>query len=201
MIMKLKTRLKQTRWLIVIGIIYIIYLCLDYFNIPSKWLKLNMSNINPDFNNNTITILLFGIAYFAVDKINTVRSSNQRKTAKDILIRTYDGCMTFPDIFENDANALIHVVKQCDFDKTIQEDGRIRYFQNFPFDYDSMICEFAESGIISNEEFNNYLEVKKCYKDYISMRITFFDQDESVRKPTRSDLIKSINKAKEKLSK
>lgn len=198
--MKLKTRLKQMLWLIVIGVIYIIYLCLDYFNIPSRWLKLNMNNINSDFNNNTITILLFGIAYFAIDKINTVRNSNQRRTAKDILIRTYDECITFPNIFESDADALIRVVKQCDFDKPIPENGRIRYFQNLPFDYDSMICEFAKSGIISNEEFNDYLKVKKCYKDYILMRITFFDQDESVRSPTIGDLIKAINEAKEKLS-
>lgn len=181
----------------IVFIIYGVYLIFDYCNLPS--ILFNMSNINANFHTNAITVLLFLITYFLINKRDVDTKGNQRKTAISMLIYTYDACKEYPSLFESDEKFLRLTVSKCDFNKPMTENKVAVYLQNYPFDYHNMICEFAKNGIISNKEFSNYLEVRKCYQNCISMKITFFDVEESELPVNIIDLWKAIGQAKEYL--
>lgn len=193
--MKIK---KETK---IVFIMYGIYLIFDYCNLPS--ILFNMSKINTSFHTNMITVLIFLTTYFLINKRDVDTKVNQRNTAISMLIYTYDACKEFPSLLEADEKFLKLTVSKCNFDKPMMEDKALTRLQDYPFDYHNMICEFAKSGIISSKEFADYLEVRKCYKNCIAMKITFFDVEASelpVKIVDITDLWKAIGKAKEHLS-
>lgn len=55
------------------------------------------------------------------------------------------------------------------------------YYLEFPFEFHEQIVEFASTGIISKEEFDNYLELKEAFRTHINRKIMFFDKEELSR--------------------
>lgn len=161
--MNLKTKFKQMRWLMIIGLIYIIYLCLDYFNVPSKCLMLNMNNINSDFNNDTITVLLFGIAYFTIDRINAVKNHNQREIVKHLIIKTCDRCVNNASFIRDNKQNIINSYNN--------NKQKIDKYVSLPFAHDEDINAFVKNGYLSLEEYNCFKAIKEDYDAYIKEEI------------------------------
>lgn len=156
---KLKKVFIKNRGMIMIGLLYFVYLMVDYFNIPSRCLKLNMNNINSDFNNNAVAMLALGIAYFAVDKINTVKTRNQQEIVKIIIIEMCDEYVFYTDLikeFGEDISNLDGTKKQKIYDHT-----------KAPFAYDEYITEFIKSGYISLKEYSCLKHIKNDYENYM----------------------------------
>lgn len=156
---KFKKMFIENRGMIMIVFLYFIYLTVDYFNMPSRCLKLNMNNINADFNNNAVAMLLLGIAYFSVDKINTVKNQNQQEIVKIMFIEMCDEYVFYADLikeFGEDIANLDETRKQKIYDHT-----------KVPFTYDKYITEFIKSGYVSLKEYSCLKNIKRDYEAYM----------------------------------
>lgn len=149
----------KNRGMIMIGFLYFVYLMVDYFNVPSRYLKLNMNNINSDYNNNAVTMLALGIAYFAVDKINTVKNRNQREIVKIIIIEMCDKCVLYVNLIKEYKENIVRLdetKKQKIYDNT-----------KTPLTHDKYIDEFVKSGYISLKEYSCLKNIKNDYESYM----------------------------------
>lgn len=154
------------------------FLIADLFNIPSHFF--DMSVLNLDLVNilvsNTVIIVMFWITYCLIDHRNVEKDNNQRKIANVVLIESYDKCIEMLELFAN-KKALEKAAANCDFNKLTFQDPVMQWYLNSPFEFDEMISEFAKNGIITAEEYKEYLDVKKKYKAHINKSIVFFDRE------------------------
>ena len=184
-------------------------LCIaDYFNYPSL-LGIDIPSINWDFTSmlisNIIVIILYLITFVLIDHSNIKRSENQERNVRIILNKSYTHCKEFIELLDNKENAKM-AAKKCNFDVPNFQDPVMVKYQDLPFELEQYILDASHNGILSEEEFQTYINIRKLYKSYITNRITFFDADKYYDNPqithsiipylekTRSELISEIER-------
>lgn len=177
-----------------------VYLLLDIFNVPSR-MGIDIPSVNWDSAalvvGNIIVIGLFMVTYFLLDKRNVEKENNQREIAKRMLLTMYDSCVEMAELFEDEDNRA-QAIKHCDFNKLEFEDAVMSTYLNLPFEHHDAVLDFATAGVISAEEFEDYMKIQKQYKAHVNLRIILFDED-VLPNFKKEDLLALISTAKEKL--
>ena len=154
-----------------------VYFCLDINNVTSS-MGIPSQKINWDVASivisNLVVVCLYLITFNVLDNRSIEKDKNQREVAVLILNKTYEQCKEASSLFDN-PSIRTSAVKKCDFNKTIYEDPIQIRFLEAPFEFHSKIVELASLGIISKQEFSDYMNVMTAYKNHINIRITFFD--------------------------
>lgn len=177
-------------WLIV----NLIYLTTDYLNLFSV-IGINTEQINFDFASivisNGVVILLYIITYLALDSRDIKKKKNQRATAELLLLSTYKETLETVKLFQKDEAAKA-AQRHCQPNKLNFQDPVMQQYINLPFTYNDMICEFAKEGVIADNEFNDYIKIRKLYKSHINIRVGFADL-KGAEKHKRDELLKVLN--------
>lgn len=167
---------------IIIAFIFLSFcLCIaDYFNVPSL-LGIDVPSINWDFTSmligNVIVIILYLITFVLIDRSNIKRSENQERNVHIILTKIYSHCKEFIELLDNKDTAKM-AAKKCNFDVPNFQDPVMVKYQDLPFELEQYVLDASHNGILSEEEFQTYISIRKRYKSYITNKITFFDADE-----------------------
>ena len=175
------------------------YLLLDIINIPSR-IGLDVSSVNWDsaalILGNIIVIGLFLVTYFLLDRRSVEKENNQREIAKRMILSMFDSCIEMAELFDDEDNRA-QAIKHCDFYKLDFEDAVKSTYLNLPFEHHDAVLGFATSGVISAEEFEEYMKVQKEYKAHVNLRILLFDED-VLPKFTKEDLLAVISAARQR---
>ena len=145
---------------------------LDYSNCMGG-ININWSFMSI-FIGNGITVLLYYITFCALNKRSIAKDENQAKIAYAMIKETCKvmkeniGIWT-PDMVRS------YVIPKINLNGNLSDDPIIINIYQVAFQFDEHIFEFAKEGIISDEVFEAYVRVKREYKSFISMTITFFD--------------------------
>ena len=59
----------------------------------------------------------------------------------------------------------------------LHEEPTVKYCQDVPFEYGQYIFEASSNGVLSESEFRAFLEIRRAYKVYVAMRLTFYDAE------------------------
>lgn len=167
---KLKKVFIKNRGMIIIGFLYFVYLIVDYFNVPSIFF--NVKNINTSFNNNIVTVLIFMMTYLLINKKNIEKNSQdmqQRNNQREIALTT------FVDICEECKNIITEVRKLDNGQlKAVKQNNNIfSYYMDYPFKCSDIIYNFAQNGIITKDEYRQFIVIQRTYKDYIIIKVTY----------------------------
>lgn len=161
-------------YIITIIIINNIYFWSDYFNIPSK--LINANNINLSLLiavlNNSVTVSLFIITYFVINRKNLENKKNQRKIARSVLINVCSNCL-----FIRNHSDFKNMLNEISNYKEIEKQQVTEYYKNLPFQYERLIIEFAKTGVINAKIYDGFYEIKSEYQFYISQKIERFATD------------------------
>lgn len=180
--------------LVILFVFSILVLIIDYFNLFS-YFGMNMEYINWDLSSivitNMVVIALFGITYILIDSRNIQKDKNQRDIAYLTLIEIYEECKDMVDLFSQEENRKI-ASEKVDGNKLAYEDSAHMHYLNYPFENESLIYDFASSGIIPKDVFSDFLSIKKDYQKYITAAIVFYDMFDSF-KTLEDDLNKKID--------
>ena len=116
-----------------------------------------------------VSVSLFIITYFVINRKNLENKKNQRKIARSVLINVCSNCLFIkknPD-FKNMLNEISNY-------KEIEKQQAIEYYKNLPFQYERLIVEFAKTGVINAEIYDGFYDIKDTYQFYISQKIERF---------------------------
>lgn len=167
-----------------------VYFCLDTNNIiagigiPTQEINWDIASI---VISNLVVISLYLITYILLDNRSIEKDRNQQEVALLLLSKTYDQCVESVKLFDY-PGAAEKAAKKCDFSKTAHQDSQFMYYLEFPFEFHEQIVEFASAGIISKNEFDNYVELKEAFRKHINRKIMFFDQEDLSRE-TKKEFI------------
>lgn len=196
-----------------VGIPFIFYIILDYVNIPTI-LGIKMNNISYDllstFIDISVLILLYIVSYRIIDKRQINKDENAKQTANILIKASYDKCLRYLNIIDNQQLLEQYVIPKIDFDEAQRDSSVAKNFQDNPFEEYASILSLAENGFVEKKDLLTYLEVEDLYKGYISNRITFFDIDKEARtseqlemraiiEKNRSDLYNKLEEETKKL--
>lgn len=190
---KLKKVFIKNRGIITLGLLYFVYLMVDYFNVLSRCLNLNMNNINSDFNNNAVTMLVLGIAYFIVDKFNTVKNRNQREIVKIMVIEMCDKCVLYANLIKEYKENIVR----------LDETKKQKIYDNIktPLTQDKYIDEFVKSGYISLKEYSCLKNIKNDYESYMKENFEVKKNNkEDMSEPYYKILMRNIESIKDMLN-
>lgn len=172
----------------------------DYINFPSV-LGLEMSNLNGDFLmgiiNTVIVVVLYYFTYKIVDERTIQREKNKNEISKLLIRECYNECLDYIQ-FLNQDTVKQYIVPKIDFNST--NDNRImNNLQNAPFLNESTIFDLVKDGQIEKSQIEGYLKIKSKFRQYINMRIIFFDSIQHYE-PLKLELCEIINSEMKKLS-
>ena len=158
--------------------IFIIYLIIDYINIPSH-LGFIPNNINFDIFtiifDAVIVSVLYVISFYYIENKQNEKDNNATKIVDVLLEKTYTECLDNLILLDNKEIIRQYIIPKVDGNKTDSENKVINNLQTLPFlSYDSVIS-LASNGYVDKNKLNEYLEIKKEYQYLVSMKITFFD--------------------------
>lgn len=177
------------------------YFFLDISDLPAS-IGIYSGKINWDIASivisNLVVVCLYLITFNVLDNRSIEKDKNQREVAVLILDKTYEQCKEVSSLFDN-PSIRISAAKKCDFNKTIYEDPIQLRFLEAPFEFHNKIVELASLGIISKQEFSDYMNVRVTYKKHVNMRITYFDVDE-MGNATYIEFNQVLKKAKDSLN-
>ena len=180
---------------------FVLIVIVDYCNIPS-FLGIHMGNINYDvfgaIFNAFIVISLYIVTYMIIDRRQIQKDNNAKSVAYELMLSTYKKCIELLKLLDNQNFLSRYIVPKIDFDK-LDSDNRVSLnLQNNPFTEYTSLLELAQNGILSGEELHGYIEVMEKYKSYVSLRITFFDIEQS-KKTEYTSLKSTLSSVREKL--
>ena len=180
-------------------ILFIIYLLLDYFNLPS-FIGLSSKTINVDLFdaifNGIIVIVLYIISFFYIDNKQNEKDANSRDVAETLFKKTYQECKQNLEFLDNKIVVEKYIIPKVDGNKTDSENKVVRNLQTLPFDSYDTIMDLATSGYILKNQLEDYLHIKKEYQYLVSIKITFYDLDtaQTADQKSMADDIKRRNK-------
>lgn len=181
-------------------LINIVYFIFDYFNFFT-FIGINLRKINWEIASivisNVIVIGLYLITYFVIDKRSLDVNNNKREIAKLSLLKVYEKCLEMIDLFDLDDVVKCAAMK-CDFNKLSFQDSVMQQYLNIPFESENVILDFAKSGIISAEEYGDYLEIQNDYKAHIRTKLLFFDR-KVLQHYKKDELLQHIEKSQNSL--
>lgn len=170
--------------------LFVLLMTIDYFNIFS------IKRISLDFFtgilNVVVIIILFLITYHTLDRVSKEKEQNKKEIAKILVNDIYkqvdfmlENILT-DDIVEN------NIVPKIDFN-ACGEHELITNLKKDPFRNEGQLYNLIEDGQLSKKDFLKYLEIKKDYSSYITMRVVFFDHKERYN-PLREKLLQKLSK-------
>ena len=181
---------------------FVIYLVIDYINIPSL-LGIRMVNVSYDLLNTLLNMLLvvilYIISYRVIDKRQIDKDDNAKQTTNILLQSSYKKCVRNLNIIDNQQLLEQYVIPKIDFDKAHKDCPIVVSFQDSPFLEYEYILSLAENGAVEKTDLLTYLEIEDLYKGYISNRITFFDIDKNARTNDQMELRAIIARNREDL--
>lgn len=149
----------------------------DYYNFPSS-LGIDVPSMNWDFLSlaigNGLAIVLYLVTYLLIDQRQIKREENQLRNIRRILIDTYVQCQEQVEMLD-DESILTSIAHKCNFDIPYFQDPIFTKIHNMPFELDQYILDASNNGVIREDEFEAYLDIRMEYKVYITNKITFFD--------------------------
>ncbi|MGN1337073.1 MAG: hypothetical protein ACI4WW_01170 [Candidatus Coprovivens sp.] len=184
-------------YILIIGIIIFID-TLNISGVISNKLNYNFLNI---VVNILTTILLFCITYILVERKlienenKKARAENEKYNNKKIILlmllkKTYKECQTNIDLIDNQKNLNKYIIPKIDFNST--NDKILNNFRTLPFEsIENNMSTFID-GTIPYSYFEEYLDIKEMYRQFVNMRIIFFDAKEKRNK----DMIVHIDSLK-----
>lgn len=160
------------------GILFIIYLLLDYFDIPEK-LELNLGNIEIDlfslFFNSLIVVVLYLVSFYLIDSRQIKKENNARALAKMLIKNTYEICKDNLELLNDSEEVARYIIPKVDGNEPIADSKVIKHLQGLPFDTFEQVMHLAESGYVDEREIENYLYVRSEYKNLVAKKIIFYD--------------------------
>ena len=170
----MKRKFTENRSMVMAIFLYFMYLIIDYFNIPSKFF--NIKNINTSFNNNAITMLIFMMTYLLINKKNIEKNNQdmrQRNNQREIALATFvDMCKECKDIIN-----IIRTFDDEQFAAVNNNEVILKYYTDYPFKYSDIIYNFAQNGIITKDEYNQFMAIQRSYKGYVTLKIVNYDNE------------------------
>ena len=156
---------------------FILVIIVDYFNIPAVC-GLKMNNINYEvFNvifNSLIVVGLYIITYMSIDKHQIQKDYDAKIIAYVLMKSTYEKCVDFLRIVDDDETRTKYIVPKVEFDKIATESLVIVNLQNNPFTEYTSILEFSVNGAIPYDDLYSYVKIMNMYKIYIYIMIKFY---------------------------
>lgn len=186
----MKLKWKYFLIFIVVISIQIIIIFADIINVPYS-IGVNVGSINWEAQSLCITVVLFFVTFFLINRRDIQRQKYQEDVARYALCYTYSSCKEMVRLLDN-SNVRACVAKKCDFNSPIGKDEQLQMIIKKPFEYDKVILEFSVNGFLKKEEFNIYLDIKSKYENYVVRTIIFFEIYEQT-KGLRDQLLGRIN--------
>ena len=145
---------------------------------------------------NSVTIFLYSLTYFLINKRTIIKSDNQTNVAKTMIeesIKSVEEIMQYltPQIAER------YIVPKLNFNDSFMNQAVFLNIANKPFCFDDQIIEFSKNGIITSENFLSYVRIKRIFLSFLDMTISFYDKKEFSEK-FKSDLVLEIKKYRER---
>ena len=163
--------------LLVIGL-FILFIILDLTNLPTL-IGMDILDINMDFFgilfDALIVIILYIISYYYIENRQLEKDINSKNTALVLIRKTYEECKSNLVLLENKDIVKKFIIPKIDGDKTDSENKIISNLQTLPFSSFDSIMTLSVNGYITQNELEEYLEIKKDYQRLISYKITFYD--------------------------
>lgn len=185
------------RTIILFVLVVAILTALDYLNLPSL-IGLKVSNINLDFYMGMLNVLvvlaIFIITYKTLDERAIKRDKNKREISVLLINNCYEECQSYMD-FLNKEIVEKYIVPKIDFNS--KENKIVVNLQNAPFESESVIMDFIKDGQMTAEQIKDYLKIKRKYREYVNIRIIFFDKLDNYKK-LKDELSDLINEELEK---
>lgn len=181
--------------IITVIIITIIIIALDYFNLPSN-LGLEMSNVNWNFLNIIIIVVLYIISYKILDARSIERENNKNAIVILLIKNCYNECLNQIDSLKQEI-VVDYIIPKMDFKST--HNSVLVNCQNFPFINENIIMDFVKDGQVTKHQVEGYFNLKEKYMQYITMRITLFDAPE-IYEPLRIELKNELEKELKELN-
>ena len=125
---------------------------------------------------NVVVIAIFIITYILIESNNIKRQKNQEKSAKIILEGIYNQCKSTISWLD-DSNVRNSTASKLNGNLPLYEEPTVKRCQNAPFEYEQYVFEASNNGILSEDEFTTFLQIREHYKKYIALRLTFFDAE------------------------
>lgn len=173
-------------------IVCIILLILDYINLPNL-MGFNMSNINWNFFmgmiNIIIVIVLYLITFITLDQRTVQREDNKNEISILLMKHCYQECIEYAELLDQKVVEK-YIVPKMDFNST--DNTIINNLRNAPFINETIIMDLVKDGQVETKHIEEYLKIKGRYQSYITMRITFYD-NEQYYQPVEYDLYNLIN--------
>ena len=160
------------------GLLFLIYVIVDYLNVPGL-LGLSIDRINMDFFdvflNSVVVVVLYIITYYFVDRRQIQKDANSKDTADVMLLYTYKECLDNLQMVWNSELVKEYIIPKVDGNKPVTENKIIVNLQRSPFASKAEILELSKNGYVEKDVLGRYLHIQKEYNNMINMKITFFD--------------------------
>ena len=164
-------------------ILLILYLIIDYFNIPTT-LGMDISRINFDLLGNVINtviaIFVFVSGYYLIDRWNVKKVNNRKAIAESVLYSIYKDCLLYVEYLDQ-PQIVKKLIEQTDFNRRYNSlddpSPHMRYAQ-IPFTSESSLLSYFQDGILNKECFDTYQSIKQAFKSYVFVRVILFDAPE-----------------------
>lgn len=177
-------RVDIKKWLLVLCII--VLLILDFINI-GKYVPF-LNQLNYQFWNLIIVIVLFIISYHFIESRDVRRKEAQDKTGKFLIRIACENCKTMANGLD-ETNMKKILLSDNDYNKSLLEQKRYVGLHDLPFADDQEIKKLALDGIINSSDFEKYVSVKNLYQNMIAMYFIAPDHPE-IYQEQRSQMFK-----------
>ncbi len=166
--------------IILASILLIGITAIDYFNLPSTFLGLKISNMNWDFYMGILNVfsvvILYVITYILLDQREIKRDRNKNEIATLLIRKSYDQCIFYINNMLTEDMINNYIVPKMDFNST--DNPIMMYLKSAPFENENHIMDLVKDGQITKKKLEDYFNVKDKFSSYVFMRITFFDAPE-----------------------
>ncbi|MGN1379249.1 MAG: hypothetical protein ACI4XR_02500 [Bacilli bacterium] len=173
---------------------------LDYFNVLYKN-NIIISNFNIEIwdiiVNSLVVITLYFVTYKKIDKKLIEQANNKRDIAYLLLKKTYSSCKEDIGWMEKE-DYRTKASSKINGDEDINKSSVYKKMIDSPFESHEIILNFAQEGIITSVDLEDYLDIKNEFRKFITMSIIFFDKYEYVVE-LKMNLEKNIESAIKKL--
>ena len=166
--------------IILASILLIGITAIDYFNLPSTFLGLKVSNMNWDFYigilNVFSVVILYVITYISLDEREIKRDRNKNEIATLLIRKSYEQCSFYINNILTEDMIDNHILPKIDFNST--DSPIMMNLKKAPFENEAHLMDLVKDGQITKKKLEDYFNVKDKFSSYVFMRITFFDAPE-----------------------
>lgn len=180
----------------ILFLLCIVGIFIDYTNLLT-YMGFNMSNMNWDFLNIITVIVLFVITYQLLNKKEIKCEQNKHDISLFMLQNCYNECMNYIKFLNPERVEKFIVPKVFAKDGDGANENIIHNLQNAPFENESSFMDLVKDGQINKKQMEQYLEVKTKYRQYVNMRITFYDMP-NVYIELQTELLSLLNEVIQK---